>query len=87
MFRDGVVVGAGAVSDFDHGRIVHLLAGEELLAEETESRRQKAVRAAGRQHEIVFEVDELRAGALAGRVVQGGARRDRRDRRFGRLRA
>ncbi len=65
VFRDGVVVGAGPVADFDHAAIVHLLAGEELLAEETESRRQKAARAAGRQHETVFEVEGLRAGALA----------------------
>jgi ribose transport system ATP-binding protein len=64
VFRDGIVVGAGPVSEFDHSRIVHLLAGEELLAEESESRRQKATRAAGRQHEIVFEIDALRAGAL-----------------------
>ena len=44
--RRQVVVGAGPVSDFDHAAIVQLLAGEELLAEETESRRQKAARAA-----------------------------------------
>ena len=66
VFRDGVVVGAGPVSDFDHAAIVTLLAGEELLAEETEARRQKAARAAARGHEIVFEVQDLRAGALAG---------------------
>jgi ribose transport system ATP-binding protein len=66
VFRDGVVVGAGPVSNFDHGAIVTLLAGEELLTEETEARRQKAARAAGRQRETVFEVQELRAGALAG---------------------
>ena len=66
VFRDGVVVGAGPVGDFDHAAIVQLLAGEELLAEETESRRQKAARAAARKHEVVFEVEDLRAGALAG---------------------
>jgi ribose transport system ATP-binding protein len=66
VFRDGKVVGAGPVSDFDHAKIVQLLAGEELIEEETESRRQKAARAAGRQHETVFEIRDLRAGALAG---------------------
>src|SRR5205085_636749 len=74
VFRDGVVVGSGRVADFDHDGIVHLLAGEELLAEETESRREKAARAAAREHETVFEVKDLRAGALAGvsfRVERG----------------
>jgi ribose transport system ATP-binding protein len=66
VFRDGIVVGAGPVSVFDHAGIVHLLAGEELLTEETESRRQKAARAAARQRETVFEIKDLRAGALAG---------------------
>src|SRR4051794_31074956 len=56
VFRDGKVVGAGPVGDFDHNSIVHLLAGEELLAEESESRKQKAARAAARKHETVFEV-------------------------------
>ena len=66
VFRDGKVVGAGPVGDFDHNSIVHLLAGEELLAEESESRKQKAARAAARGHETVFEIENLRAGALAG---------------------
>ncbi len=66
VFRDGLVVGAGPVKDFDHAAIVQLLAGEELIAEETESRRQKAARAAARGHETVFQVEALRAGALAG---------------------
>jgi ribose transport system ATP-binding protein len=67
VFRDGVVVGAGPVKNFDHAGIVELLAGEELLAEETESRREKAARTASRRdHEILFEVSALRAGALAG---------------------
>ena len=57
VFRDGKVVGAGPVGDFDHAAIVQLLAGEELLAEETESRQQKAARAAARGHETVFEVE------------------------------
>jgi ribose transport system ATP-binding protein len=66
VFRDGVVVGAGPVKDFDYAGIVHLLAGEELLAEETESRREKTARAAAREHGTVLEVKDLRAGALAG---------------------
>ena len=66
VFRDGKVVGAGPVTDFDHAKIVTLLAGEELLAEETEARRQKAARAAARGHDTVFEINHLRAGALAG---------------------
>ena len=66
VFRDGKVVGAGPVKNFDHAAIVELLAGEELLAEESESRRQKAAREAARDHEIVFAVKDLRAGALAG---------------------
>ncbi|MFI5038914.1 MAG: sugar ABC transporter ATP-binding protein [Solirubrobacterales bacterium] len=66
VFRDGIVVGAGPVSNFDHAAIVTLLAGEELISEETEARRQKAARAAARNHETVFEVEGLRAGALAG---------------------
>jgi ribose transport system ATP-binding protein len=70
VFRDGKVVGAGPVADFDHASIVQLLAGEELLAEETESRQQKAARAAARGHEVVFEISDLRAGALAGVSVK-----------------
>ena len=66
VFRDGVVVGAGPVKNFDHAGIVQLLAGEELLAEETESRREKKAREAARKHETVFQVAGLRAGALAG---------------------
>lgn len=66
VFRDGVVVGAGPISSFDHAAIVALLAGEELLAEETEARRQKAARAAARRHETVFSVRDLQSGALRG---------------------
>ena len=66
VFRDGVVVGAGPVKNFDHAGIVQLLAGEELLAEETESRREKRAREAARGHETAFQVAGLRAGALAG---------------------
>ena len=66
VFRDGKVVGAGPVSDFDHASIVGLLAGEELLAEESDTRRQKAARANRRTHETVFEISDLRAGAAAG---------------------
>lgn len=73
VFRDGIVVGAGPVGDFDHAAIVQLLAGEELLVEETESRRQKTARAAARRHETVFEIKDLRAGALAGVSLQAGS--------------
>ena len=66
VFRDGKVAGAGPVSEFDHAGIVQLLAGEELLVEETESRRERAARAAARHSETVFEVRALRAGALGG---------------------
>src|SRR3954451_1210002 len=66
VFRDGKVVGAGPVSDFDHASIVGLLAGEELLSEESESRRQKSARAKAREHETVFEISNLCAGAAAG---------------------
>ena len=66
VFRDGKVVGAGPVADFDHASIVQLLAGEELLAEETETRVEKAGRAAARTSETVFEISDLHAGAAAG---------------------
>jgi len=66
VFRDGIVVGAGPVKSFDHSGIVELLAGEELLAEETESRREKKAREAARDHEVVFEVKGLSSGALVG---------------------
>ena len=74
VFRDGVVVGAGPVKNFDHAAIVQLLAGEELFAEETESRREKQGREAARDHEIAFEVNGLSSGALTGasfRVERG----------------
>jgi ribose transport system ATP-binding protein len=66
VLRDGQIVGAGPVGNFDHSAIVELLAGEDLLAEETETRRQKAARTRARSHAPVFEVEDLRAGALAG---------------------
>src|ERR1700754_784586 len=66
VFRDGRVVGAGPVAEFDHASIVGLLAGEELLAEESGTRRQKAARAQELGPETVFEISDLRAGAAAG---------------------
>jgi ribose transport system ATP-binding protein len=66
VFRDGIVVGAGPVGEFDHARMVQLLAGEELLVEETEARKQKAARAGARTHEVAFEIEDLHSGALAG---------------------
>jgi ribose transport system ATP-binding protein len=66
VFRDGVVVGAGPVADFDHGKLVQLLAGEELLAVESEARRARAVRARQRGRTTVLEVDDLRSAVLDG---------------------
>jgi ribose transport system ATP-binding protein len=70
VFRDGKVVGAGPVGNFDHAAIVHLLAGEELLAEESESRRSKAARAAAREGGTVLEIDDLHSGALSGVSIE-----------------
>jgi ribose transport system ATP-binding protein len=66
VLRDGVVVGAGPVGNFDHRAIVHLLAGEDLHAEETEARLERAAQRKARRHETVLEINDLRAGALAG---------------------
>jgi ribose transport system ATP-binding protein len=66
VFRDGIVVGAGPVTDFDHGSLVTLLAGEDLLAEEAEARAQRKARASARSAAPVLEVTDLRSGALAG---------------------
>jgi ribose transport system ATP-binding protein len=66
VFRNGAVVGAGAVEEFDHDRLVHLLAGEELLAVESEGRRQRAERAQLQGQEVVLEVDDLRSATLDG---------------------
>ncbi|MGB0093145.1 MAG: sugar ABC transporter ATP-binding protein [Solirubrobacteraceae bacterium] len=70
VFRDGVVAGAGPVGDFDHNAIVYLLAGEEMLAEETEARRERAARRKARAAETVLEINDLHAGALAGVSVK-----------------
>jgi ribose transport system ATP-binding protein len=66
VLRDGRMVGAGAVSDFDHESVVELLAGEELLAEERQSRRRRRANATQQASEpaTVLEVRGLRAGAL-----------------------
>ena len=86
VFRDGKVVGAGPVSDFDHASIVQLLAGEELLAEETESRRAEGRPCGGPQARDRVR-DRRSPRRCAGRgLPDGRARRDRRDRRAGRLR-
>ena len=66
VFRDGVVVGSGPVANFDHNKLVHLLAGEELLKVESESRKARALRAAERGKQTVLEIDDLRSGALNG---------------------
>jgi ribose transport system ATP-binding protein len=66
VFRGGVVVGSGPVGDFDHGRLVHLLAGEELLAAESEERVARAARAAERGHTTILEAEGLVSGPLRG---------------------
>jgi ribose transport system ATP-binding protein len=70
VFRDGRVVGAGPVGNFDHAAIVQLLAGEELLAEESETRREKARRAAEGDRDTVLEIEDLHSGALAGVTIE-----------------
>ena len=59
-------VGAGPVANFDHAAIVQLLAGEELLGEENEARRQRRARANQRTAEVALEVSGLRTKTLAG---------------------
>ena len=86
VFRDGKVVGAGPVADFDHASIVHLLAGEELLAEESGDPAPEGRACGGPQaRDGVRDRRSPRRGG--GRHLAGGrARRDRRDRGAGRLR-
>jgi ribose transport system ATP-binding protein len=66
VFRSGVVVGAGPVGDFDHDKLVYLLAGEELLAVENAESEQRAARASERGDATVLEVEDLHAGPLRG---------------------
>ena len=66
ILRDGVVVGAGPVGEFDHRSLVELLAGEDLLAEEVETRGVRAARAKQLHRTPVLEVDDLRSGPLSG---------------------
>jgi ribose transport system ATP-binding protein len=65
VLRDGVLVGSGAVADFDHQSIVHLLVGEELELEELEARSERAVRAAHMGEPPVLEVEDLSGGAAS----------------------
>jgi ribose transport system ATP-binding protein len=65
VLRDGHLVGSGAVDQFDHNAIVHLLVGEELEAEESEARSERAAHAAHRREPPVLEVDNLSGGAVA----------------------
>ena len=66
VLRDGQLVGSGPVTQFDQNAIVHLLVGEELEAEETESRAERAAHAAHRSDPPVLEIDNLTGGAVAG---------------------
>jgi ribose transport system ATP-binding protein len=66
VFRDGIVVGAGPVSEFDHSSLVHLLAGEELLTEEAEARAARKARSNAQVQPPVIQVDDLASGALSG---------------------
>jgi ribose transport system ATP-binding protein len=66
VFRDGIVVGAGPVNEFDHSSLVHLLAGEELLTEEAEARAARKARSRVNSATPVLEVMNLNSGALAG---------------------
>ena len=66
VLRDGHLVGSGPVSQFDHDAIVHLLVGEELAAEETESRAERAAHAVHRSDPPVLEIENLTGGAVGG---------------------
>jgi ribose transport system ATP-binding protein len=66
IFRDGVVVGQGPIEDFDQQALVHLLAGEDLLAEELETRQQRSARVKRRRGEAILDVHDLRSGPLDG---------------------
>ena len=86
VFRDGKVVGAGPVGDFDHNSIVHLLAGEELLAEEIGVPAAEGRPCGGpRTRDRVRDRGPPRRCA-GRRLPDGRARRDRRDRGTGRVR-
>ena len=67
VFRDGKVVGAGPVGDFDHAAIVAAARrrGVARRGDGVPAAEGRAVRRR-RDHEVVFEVEDLRAGALAG---------------------
>jgi ribose transport system ATP-binding protein len=66
VLRDGVVVGSGPVTDFDHDSLVHLLVGEELEKEEREARRERPAHAAHKAEPALLEVEDLWGGAVAG---------------------
>ena len=66
VLRDGVVVGSGPVSDFDHQSLVQLLVGEELAQEESEARAERAHASEQIGETPVLEVEELSGGAVTG---------------------
>ena len=86
VFRDGIVVGAGPVSDFDHAAIVMLLAGEELISEETEARAAEGRPGGGSQPRGRLRGRGAARRSPRGRVLQRRAGRDRRHRGSGRFR-
>jgi ribose transport system ATP-binding protein len=65
VLRDGVVVGNGAVSTFDHRSLVQLLVGEELALEESEARAERARASEHLDSPPVLEVEDLTGGAVA----------------------
>jgi ribose transport system ATP-binding protein len=69
VFRDGLLVGSGPIEHYDHQSLVHLVAGEELQAEELEARKRRDRRAQSRTGPPILEVSELRAGPVRGLSV------------------
>jgi ribose transport system ATP-binding protein len=65
VLRDGVVVGSGAVQQFDHQSLVNLLVGEELALEESEAMAEQAHHTGHRAEPPVLEVKDL-----SGRTVR-----------------
>jgi ribose transport system ATP-binding protein len=66
VLRDGVVVGSGPVTGFDHSSLVDMLVGEALAKEESEARAERRLDADGSQAPAVLEVSDLHGGAVAG---------------------
>jgi len=66
VLRDGVVVGSGPVSAFDHASLVDMLVGAVLAQEESEARAERSLGPATGQAPAVLEVSDLRGGVVAG---------------------